>query len=386
MTEAKTFVDPSDNWTRQTQETWDQWEKAGVLGPREFEYGVTAGRPAWHGETEVHLENNGIMYVEDVLERYGFDTPYELHPIVTRIRSGGKNLMPKVEGKYAVVRMDKDEDGKLAPHVLPKVAVGGSYHIVQAKDALAFLNTLVEADRLVIESCVSLRGGAVIGITARKPENVVIAGETHIPYVNALVGFDGRTPIVFMATPVRFVCMNTVNLGIREAISSYRVKHTSKALTRLQAAREQMGIAFRPSELDAEFEDMAKEFRAEGEKALSVTDKYIERLAQVGNDLATFKANNETFNRFIGKLIPTDDTDSPRIITMREEKQHEIRAIWNSEPNLGNVRDTYWGILQSVIQWTDHMKKYKTPDSKVAAILNRQDEGQRALRILQAMK
>jgi phage/plasmid-like protein (TIGR03299 family) len=391
------MVDPSDSWLgpqqqqeelqRAREEAWDKAEVFGTIqGAREFEFGVTgSGRPAWHGETVVH---EGEMYADDVLERYGFDFEVVKRPmyvppldqdIHTRYgerhhRYNTENLI-EVPDQFAMVRTS---DNKVLG------TVGNVYEPVQNREAFAFINSLVENSRVVIEAAVSLRGGKLIMITARRPENVLIAGEEVVPYLNFANGHDGKIPIVMMASPVRGVCMNTFRLAIKEAVSNYRIRHTRTALHKLQRAREALDISFKPSELDAELADVAAELRREGDRALDVAENYTERFQQIGNDLASFKMNNRQFENFIKKLVPITDEHGAKGITTREEKRAEIRSLWMSEPNLENIRNTAWGALNAVVQYSDHMRSYRSADSKALSILQGNNDNQRAYELLKA--
>lgn len=393
MTDAKKFdytgEDPVVQEWLDSQVDKAELEKLGLqdqraMMARGFEFGVTgSGRPAFHGDTIVH---EGKLYVDDVLKRYGFDDPVVKMPMYSppigddiyttygeRHHRYNTEKLIEVPDQYATMR---SSDGKILG------TVGNSYRVVQTPEAFAFLNTLVEADRLIVEAAVSLKGGSIIALTVRRPENVIIAGEEVVPYLNALNGFDGKTPIVVLASPVRQVCLNTVRLSFEHAASTYKVRHTTNALRKLQLAREALQISFKPDELDAEFEGLTDELRVEAEKAVDVADKYTERLQQIGNDLAGFKMNNRQFDAFLKKLVPITDDMIQRTMTIREDKRAEIRSTWMSSENLENIRNTRWGALQAVVEYTDHIRTYRSADTKVMSILKNENDNQRAYELL----
>lgn len=350
-----------------------------------FENGIFFEQAAWHREGVV---SSGKLYAADVME--------QVPEIASRVVKVPQSYpirwdedgypppdirideMMVSNGTFATVReLDKQHLG----------TVGSVYEVVQNAQAFAFLDALVDSDAVQIETAISLRGGRTVIIVARRPENITIASEEHIPFLSFHNSFDGKSPLIMLATNVRIVCANTEAMALKEAPNRYTVRHTSKALTRLQEAREALEIGFKPSDLDSELAGLVKD---EALRALKVSDGYTQAVINMGEALANTKINQRQFNEFTRKLIPVP---SPKknaegkvvnagSIEGAEDRIQELRVVYNHADNLNNIRGTKWGALQAVIQHQEHVHNYNSPDRKVESMLQNQNLVAPALEML----
>ena len=316
----------------------------------EVETAVYANRAAWHGMGIVFDEAElGTLTAERALELGGLDWEVKLHPLSARVYAGGKEKKVSIPGHFANIRQS---DNKVLG------VVGHQYRVVQSKEGLGFISDLVDSDDIRIESAMSLRGGKRVAILAKRPDHITIAGEEHIPYILFATGHDGKMGVVMMATPVRVVCMNTLSMTLNtNTPHRHHVHHTPGVHGRIQTARESLGVSF----------------------------KYTETLQRVGEEMAATKLSDRDFEKFLESLVPTTkngETLEGRSLTMREDRQWEIRSIYNTEDNLNNIRGTKWGAFNAVAEWVDHRKNFNSPDRKLEAITAGADEKQKALAIL----
>lgn len=335
MTEMR---DPTANWSE--TRSWDVAE----YGDGKFESGIVTNKQAWHGMAAVHLEAEaGKLYADEAIVKGGLDWEVGLVPVEY------KDAV--VEGKFFTVRIGDDK-------VLG--VVGKSYRPVQNREGFRLLNDLVDSDDVEIETAISLRGGKTVAIVARRPENILIAGEDVVPYLIFTNSHDGTGSVTMLTSPVRVVCQNTLNVAVRGAKSVYRVRHTSSATSRINEAREALQLSF----------------------------SYSDSLAVMGEQLVSTKITDREFERFLKGLVPAPKPDGKNVRTVnnRERTRDGIREVYRKEDNLNDIRGTAWGALNAVAEYEDHGKKYRTDDRRFQAIVEEAGQGlkQDALELLLA--
>lgn len=300
----------------------------------EFESGVFANEPAWHGLGVVHMETeSGKLYADEALRKGGLNWRVFKEPVI-------RKDVP-VAGKFYTVR--ESDDAVLG-------IVGPTWEPVQNEDGFNFLNELVDSGELEIETAISLKGGRKVAILARRPDEILIAGETVIPYVAFLNGHDGATSAQMFTTPVRMVCANTVNMAVAGAGAFYRMRHTKNVHVKLADAREALQISF----------------------------DYTDELARLGEWMAETKISDYEFAQFLNSLVPVpEDEEKKAAITRAEARQEEIRELYKESDNLGNIRGTRWGVFNAVAEWIDHRKTYRDADRRFEAIVLQNDPRQR---------
>ena len=324
--------------------------------------------------------------VENALDMNQLNSEVQLHPINTRIYEGGKEIRRKIEDSKAVVRMS---DYK------PIAVVGKDYQPVQDVEAFGVLDTLVNEGRLVIEKVQSVGDGKKTMIVSRAPEPIDIAGEPFNRYQAWLNGHDGKTPVVMVSMPTRIFCTNVLRGSLSNRNDgSYKIKHTRRALIRLaEKLEENFGIRSEEKQLEmlnAEFRSVREsverrenqDLKADATNAMEREARYVMELQEIGNDLAGRKMSPNQFEKFLANLVPITPEMHEVGVTRREDKRADIRSIWVSADDLGNVRDTYWGALQSVIMWNDHYKNYRSVDSKLMSIIGGGQDVKNALALL----
>lgn len=291
--------------------------------PAYYEKGVLANTKSWHGFEQLHIEaEEGILTPEIALEKSGLDTPIIKIPVEYK----GK----EVDGKFFTVR---EQDDKVLG------VVGSQYTVIQNREGFDFLTNLVDSDDIAIESAFSLKGGSIVGILARRPDHIKIAGEEQIPYIYFTNSHDGSSPIRAMTTTVRVVCWNTHDMAVRGAKNVHSVRHTRSYEQKLQAARETLQVSF----------------------------KYTDEFAKMAEWLAETTISNKEFQKFLDTLVEIPKEEG-RAKTIRQNRQDAIRDIYYSDDNLNNIRGTAWGALNSITQYTDWGKNYKDNESRFMSL------------------
>lgn len=185
--------------------------------------------------------------------------------------------------------------------------VGHKYTPIQNLDLFTFLEDLVNDHGVIWESAGALRGGKRVFVTMRLPETVTIdpsgISDEIVPFVAMLNSHDGRSPAQALVTPWRIVCGNTERFAIRDAHSTWKVRHTSGALDRIHEARRTLGLTVQYYSEWAEEETTL----AQTEIAMRDFDQLIADLWPVEND-APLRTRNAAArrNEQLGQMYRTE--------------------------------------------------------------------------------
>ena len=294
---------------------------------------------AWEG-VGVPVEHHDGLTVDGILYQAGMDDTVRKVPAEYK----GKH----VDGKFWTINERTDEVYGI---------VGNHYKVVQNRDGLRFLQILLDEEKLIVENAVSMRGGAKIVIIARRPDHVTIGGEKVLPYMGFTNAHDGTGSIEMYATDNREACSNGLNFSIKGAPRVFKIRHTRSAESRLQQAVKALGVAY----------------------------DYTDYMVKMGESMVNTKFSNREFEKFLDSLVPVPDVeDSKRGHTVAVNKQENIRDLYYDGDNLGNIRGTKWGALNAVVEYDNHIKKYRDNERRFAAIMEGSKLNDRALELLNA--
>jgi phage/plasmid-like protein (TIGR03299 family) len=122
--------------------------------------------------------------------------------------------------------------------------VSDRYQVVQNAEAFSFTDELLGYD-VRYETAGSLQGGRRVWLLAKLPEKYTIGDDEITPYLVFSNSHDGSAAITVAMTPVRIVCMNTLNLALREAKRTWSAKHIGNIQGKLHEAQETLQLAHR---------------------------------------------------------------------------------------------------------------------------------------------
>lgn len=277
-----------------------------------FETGAFGSRqPAWHGLGTV-LE--GEMTWEEAYIEAGLDWQVYRSPLITLDRN------KKAERIDTHVCLRRSTDDKILG------VVGQDYSILQNHEAFEFMDNLLE-EGVRYDAAGSLKEGRVIFLLAHMPEALKIAGDDVKTYVTLINGHDGRMKLQACCTETRVVCWNTVNIALNDARGGNRLwtrRHTSG--------------------LHNSFES-AKEF-------LKFTERRKKAVLNAAESLLKIKLNRPAQEAIIDELVPYD-SESKRSTTIGQKKQNALWMALNA-PDLENFRDTGWGMLNAIADFSCH--------------------------------
>jgi phage/plasmid-like protein (TIGR03299 family) len=147
-------------------------------------------------------------------------------------------------------------------------------------------------------------------------------------YLIVWTSHDGSVAVQAAVTPVRVVCQNTLNLAMRNAKQSFKIRHTQTAEGKIQIARETLGLTL------GYFDEFEKEAKALFET--SVTDK--------------------KFHEIIRAIYPKPEKDTKGALTKWENKVVLIDDLYFNSPTQTNIKGTAWGVVNALTERLDYFR------------------------------
>jgi phage/plasmid-like protein (TIGR03299 family) len=274
----------------------------------------------WHGLGSVLPEYP--KSVEEILMAAGLNWEVGEFPVQVVLPSGTTLV---AEDKKAIVR--------LSDETLLSV-MGGSYNPIQPRALVEFAFSLLDITQqefetadgeppILFETGMSLAGGRINTLMCRVPRDIKIGG---IDPVNLYLGFvtshDGSQKFGVHATPVRWVCRNTMNLGIKRAIQSWSTKHTASATSSIDEAR----------------------------RTLKLTWQYADEFEKQMNDLLELEFMKREFEEMVRALWPKAANEPAPF----SREQYALIGLLESSPNIADeFRYTKYGALNAVTELFD---------------------------------
>lgn len=229
-----------------------------------------------------------------------------------------------VPDKYAVVRNN--------PVILDQVdvlgVVGRTYCIVQNEELAELLDALVDESGAHFDTAGAIDGGRKVFITMRLPGNMLVGGVDRVDLFLAIVtSHDGSWATVLMVTPVRIVCKNTLNMGLRRATGIFRVKHTARASATIRReARNALDLSF--SYLD--------EFQAEAEAMINST------------------LTESRFEEILEREFGAPDDAPQSTLTKSRNRIETITQLFEEAQTQDNIRGTVWAGFNALTEYAEY--------------------------------
>lgn len=306
--------------------------------PHSIESFMDAERfPWWEGLDGKHANvlhaKGGAVTLKQALKAGEVDWTVELVPLhgflgrdASRRAKFSKNAAPKHFGLMRVAPQYPDRDGDLLN------VVGNRYEPIQNEVPAQLALDIISASRNEAHfvTAGSVDEGRLVFFGLRLPKTIKVAGlddETIEMYLNIAVphgpNASGQSAVVLDIDGIRRVCLNTLLMGQRSAVSKLKIVHRSGSSVRLAEARDILKVSF----------DTVDEFSRE----LNVL---VER-----------SANEKTLETAVGALFPISDEPSQKEAATWDNRYEQIRWVWENSPNLANVKDTNYGVYNALTEW-----------------------------------
>lgn len=295
--------------------------------PHEFESGFFARKPAWHGLGTVVEE---ALTAQQALEAADLEWRVDLFPVFTVAAHGETSEVTiPIEDKFAVVR---DSDLSVLG------VVGGRYTPVQNNESFSFFDSLVDSGDAKYEAAGALRGGQLVWLTAKMDREIRIAGTDRTDlYLLLANAHDGTMSFTAAVTPVRVVCMNTLNVALKGAKQSWKMRHTESITGRISEARRTLGLTF-------EYAD--------------VYEKTMNRLVEE-------EYTKREFEDLIRKTFPAPKENAEGRFS---EEQYALLGVLESSPTIDDaIRFTRYGALNAVREYEDWLRNIRGSKRKTEA-------------------
>jgi phage/plasmid-like protein (TIGR03299 family) len=292
------------------------------------------GAPAWH-----NLANRIFSQDEEVSTQLMLDEAklsnwnVRLSPVADFIPADWN----ETSDSQMVIRTNPFNNGTDVLSV-----VGSRYKVIQNEELFSFADNIVDGDsRVAWESAGSLKNGRVVFGSLNVPREMVLdpqgANDTTKLYLIVWTSHDGSVAVQAAITPVRVVCQNTLNLAMRSAKQSFKIRHTQTAEGKIQVARETLGLTLGYFD---EFEKQAQElFKQE------ITDKQ--------------------FSDIIKTIYPKPSEDSSKLAkTKWENKVVLIDELYHNSPTNANIKGTKWGAFNALTERLDYFRSTRKSNSE----------------------
>jgi phage/plasmid-like protein (TIGR03299 family) len=218
--------------------------------------------------------------------------------------------------------------------------VGSRYKVIQNHEMFSFADYLLDAGAQ-FETAGSLRGGEVVFAAMEIPsEHIEIKGDNGQTksYLVLANGHNGLFPFRALVTPVRVVCMNTLNAALGDAKTSFTIRHTAKVEGKI----------------------------AEAKRALGITHRVMDEFRVGAESLILKKMSEKDAIRVITSVFPLSE-DEKRDKKVFSDRAAQTLAIWKNAENLEGVRETAWGVWNAIGEYLDHGVAYRGGQRSTAA-------------------
>lgn len=201
------------------------------------------------------------------------------------------------------------------------------YRTIQNHDAFAFTDSLL-GEGVTYETAGSLQNGRRVWVLAKLPQRYIISGDETTPYLVFMNTHDGTGAIKAAMTPVRVVCMNTLNLALSTAKRSWSTNHVGDIRGKLEDARY----------------------------TLLYADLYMQELGKAIDKLNRQKLSDRKVYEYIDALFPLMDNASEQQKKNLQRMKEEVKVRYFEAPDLAHVGKNAYRFVNAVSDFATHAK------------------------------
>ena len=204
--------------------------------------------------------------------------------------------------------------------------VGMGYNPVQNFDAFSYFDNICQMYGARYSQAISIDGGAKIVLKAEFPKTDLINLNDEVRRQFVLInGHNGTVGLKADFMLERLVCTNGLRMMSRDAASSFRFKHTTNVLPKMDEALKVLGEGV----------------------------KYFDNFIEMSRALAQKHIDKTMVDSFLDDLIGSaDEDDSKRSASMKQNKKDTLIDLYQN--GMGNNGSTAWDIYNAVTEYTDH--------------------------------
>ena len=220
------------------------------------------------------------------------------------------------------------------------------YKVVQNEDAFAFTDSLL-GEGVTYETAGSLQNGRRTWILAKLPQRYIISGDEITPYLVFMNSHDGSGAIKAAMTPIRVVCMNTLNLALSTAKRTWSADHVGDIQGKLEDARD----------------------------TLLYAGRYMEELGKAIDGLNKIRLSDRKVYEYIDALFPLVDnaTETQRKNLLRLKEDVKVRYF--EAPDLKGVGKNGYRFVNAVSDFATHSEPLRKRANYKESLFARTVEG-----------
>ena len=164
---------------------------------------------------------------------FGINRNNSVNELAGEFARDGK-IYRELIGFYATYRADTS---------LPLGLVKEKYQVVQNSDAFKFFDDAIGPGMARWDKAGILGDGRKIYLSAKLPVETRVGDDLIDNYLVFSNSHDGTSSVNIMFTPIRVICTNMLNSGLKSADAYIRIRHTESAKQKLQRGAEILRIA-----------------------------------------------------------------------------------------------------------------------------------------------
>ena len=284
----------------------------------------------------------------DVARQAGLDWSVSLHPMTASysIPGTGQPVSIPVRNKQGVI--------KTTPfgQVTNIGVVGNRYQVFQNGEIFSALDSLIDSGEARYAAAGEYDDGAKVWMLLEIPREISIAGDPHAAFILAKTSHDGSSSVVIKPIIERLWCANQINKIYRGKNKfSFTLKHTTNSKLNVSEIGHILQLSY------------------------ANVDEYT----RIGNKLVSVEASREQALNYFKKVFPLPSTieGKPVSLLSQGEKSQLTRAnaardkamdIYSNSPTQENIRGTYFGLWQAVVEYADHGKSDKGTKTGIKAM------------------
>lgn len=285
----------------------------------EIENMAYVGETPWHG---LGRPVDETLTPEEMMRAAGCDWKVVKKNLHARVKNAdGKETTVKAPGHFGLFR---ESDWSLLD------VVGDGYNPVQNEDAFAFFKEFTTAGKMKMHTAGSLCSGQYIWALAKLDREFRLPGgdvtEGHILLMSP---HRLGKAMVIKHCLTRVVCMNTIQMALRESTSTFRMSHLRK------------------------FND---DVRREAEEVVGLASKQFDEMEEAAQLLSATKAPKKKVTEYFMQVFnidPKDLEDDKRFPKALEQANLALKH--SPGATLESADGTWWGALNAVTYVSDHI-------------------------------
>ena len=148
------------------------------------------------------------MTASQCMEKAGLNWSVDLHDCYVNING------EFVKTNYNKIPVRSDNK-------FPFKAVGNRYVPFQNTDVFSFMDSVIDDSNSRYAYAGTFENGALVYITIALGDDIKIGDDNVVPYFTIINSHNGSTSIKAITTPIRITCSNTLQLAVKNAVSSF---------------------------------------------------------------------------------------------------------------------------------------------------------------------